>query len=60
MSENKKPKKMSVELDDLDVDLDGPSWIIQDVTITTEAEDGKPRQEYEGKLLVCRIPKSQD
>ena len=59
MSENKNPKKMSVELDDLDVDFDGDSWVMLDVTITTEAEDGKPGREYEGKLLVCRIPKGQ-
>ena len=56
ISEKNKPKKMSVELNDLDVDLDGPSWIILDVTITSQAEDGRPGQSFDGKLLVSRTP----
>lgn len=49
-------QKVSVELDDVDVDFDDNSWVMQDITITVEAEGDKPEQRYEGKLLISRIP----
>ena len=36
-------------------DLDGKSWMEQDIIVTMEPEGGKPEQKYRGKLILTKI-----